>query len=62
MSSSEFNSLDLSSSIDSGDNIDGGGGDTINNIISVTSVASCCTLILLFGVMVGVLSNKTYCK
>jgi hypothetical protein len=61
MSSSEFNSLDLSSSIDSGDQ-DGGIGDPINNIISVTSVASCCTLILLFGVMVGVLANKTYCK
>jgi ABC-type phosphate/phosphonate transport system permease subunit len=61
MLSSDSNSLDLSSSIDGGEQ-DGGIGDPINNIISVTSVASCCTLVILFGVMVGVLANKSYCK
>jgi hypothetical protein len=57
MSSSE---LDLSSS-SSGSEQEGGDPFT-GDIMSVASVASSCTLCVIFFVLIGVISNKNYCK
>jgi hypothetical protein len=51
--------LDLSSTSESLDQDGGFGG---NSIISIGSVASSCTLCVIFFVLIGVIANKRYCK
>lgn len=57
MSSSE---LDLSSSSSGGSEQEG--GNFTSDMISVASVASSCTLCVIFFVLIGVINNKNYCK
>jgi hypothetical protein len=58
MSSSELD-LDLSSSSGGSEQE---GGNPMNDIMSIASVASSCTLCVIFFVLIGVISNKNYCK
>ena len=51
--------LDLSST---SEDFDGGGLFGGNSIISVGSVASSCTLCVIFIVLIGVIANKRHCK